>query len=99
MLQYGQNDKFKCFDLASIENDIYHAFVCDRQLLTFVIHLFEYRNDLDIYSCIATIETHHVVLKDAQFQSFWNKLNMSVASSLEKQKALGVLWVIVIIFS
>ncbi|ETO35963.1 hypothetical protein RFI_01104 [Reticulomyxa filosa] len=91
VLQYGQNDKFKCFDLVSIENDIYRAFVCDRQPLTFVIPLFEYRNDLDIHSCIATIETRHEVLKDAQFQSFWNKLNLSVASSLEKQKALGML--------
>ncbi|ETO27922.1 hypothetical protein RFI_09210, partial [Reticulomyxa filosa] len=90
-LQYNQSNKSKCFSLASIENDIYHTFVHGREPIIIVIPLFEYRNDLDIQSCIATIETRYEDFKYAQFQSFWDKLNLSAASSLKKQKALGML--------
>ncbi|ETO11118.1 hypothetical protein RFI_26258 [Reticulomyxa filosa] len=85
------HDKSKCFDLESIENDIRHTFVHGRRPLTFIIPLFEYRSGFDIHSCITTIETRHKKCKNAQFQSFWDKLNLSAASPLEKQKALGML--------
>ncbi|ETO11424.1 hypothetical protein RFI_25952, partial [Reticulomyxa filosa] len=89
--QYDQNDKSKCFDLASIENDIYHTFVHGRQPLIFIIPLFEYRSDFDIQDCIKNIETRYEDLRNAQFQYFWDKLNLSVASSVEKQRALEML--------
>ncbi|ETO29349.1 hypothetical protein RFI_07773 [Reticulomyxa filosa] len=91
ILEYGQSDKSKYFDLAAIENDIYHTFIHGRQQITFVIPLFEYRNEFDICNCITTIETKYKVLKCAQFQSFWDNLRLSVASSLQKQRALEMI--------
>ncbi|ETN98582.1 hypothetical protein RFI_38910, partial [Reticulomyxa filosa] len=91
VLQYDQNDKSKCFDLASIENDIYHTFIHGRQSLTFIIPLFEYRSNFDIRDCITNIETRYEGLRNAQFQYFWDKLRLSVASSVEKQRALEIL--------
>ncbi|ETO07893.1 hypothetical protein RFI_29499, partial [Reticulomyxa filosa] len=91
ILEYGQSDKSKYFDLAAIENDIYHTFVHGRQQVTFIIPLFEYRNELDIRNCITIIETKYKDFKYAQFQSFWDNLRLSVASPLQKQKALEMI--------
>ncbi|ETO03426.1 hypothetical protein RFI_33981, partial [Reticulomyxa filosa] len=91
ILNYGQSDISEYFDLAAIENDIYHNFIHGRQQISFVIPLFEYRNDLDIHNCITTIETRYEDLKYAQFQSFWDSLSLSTASPLQKQRALEMI--------
>ncbi|ETO14263.1 hypothetical protein RFI_23105 [Reticulomyxa filosa] len=88
VLDYGQSDISKYFNLAAIESDIYHTFVHGRQQITFIIPLFEYRNEFDIPNCITAIENKYEALKDAQFQSFWNSLRFSTLYPLQKQRAL-----------
>ncbi|ETO16647.1 hypothetical protein RFI_20692 [Reticulomyxa filosa] len=70
ILEYGQSDILKYFDLAAIGNDIYHIFIYGRQQTSFIIPLFEYHNALDIHNRITTIEMLYKNFKYAQFQLF-----------------------------
>ncbi|ETN97158.1 hypothetical protein RFI_40374, partial [Reticulomyxa filosa] len=76
---------------ASIENDIYHTFVHGRGLLALDIPLFQYRNELDIRHCIATIETQFQEIRTSQIKSLWEHTHLSTISSMQKQKALEAL--------